>query len=240
MLRATPLAPPPETAPASLEKPSRDELITRGLPIVRRLAFRLARRLPPNVDVGDLIGSGTEGLLKAIESYDVTNAARFETYAEARIRGAILDELRGQDALTRHGRRQFGEVTRAVRKLESRLGRMPEEQEIANELGIELEAYHKLTENLSRAPALANLGALDPDDVAGDANTSREIESRELKTQLVGAVKRLPDRMQTVLGLYYQEECTLAEIGQILGVTESRVCQILGEATVRLRASLGY
>src|SRR5688500_2483293 len=116
MLRAAPLEPTTATH-AALTKPSRDELITRGLPIVRRLAFRLARRLPPNVDVGDLIGSGTEGLLKAIEAYDVSNAARFETYAEARIRGAILDELRGQDALTRHGRRQFGEVTRTIRKL---------------------------------------------------------------------------------------------------------------------------
>jgi RNA polymerase sigma factor FliA len=221
-------------------KPSRDEMIQRGLPIVRRLAFRLARRLPPNVDVGDLIGAGTEGLLKAMEAYDASHAARFETYAESRVRGAILDELRGQDALTRHGRRQFGEVTRAIRKLESRLGRVPEEQEVAGELGIDLAAYHKLTEHLSRAPALANLGAIDPDDVAGDESTGREIETRELKTQLVAAVKRLPERTQTVLALYYQEECTLAEIGEILGVTESRVCQILGDATARLRASMGY
>jgi RNA polymerase sigma factor for flagellar operon FliA len=220
-------------------RPSRDELIQRGLPIVRRLAFRLARRLPPNVDVGDLIGAGTEGLLKAIESYDVSNAARFETYAESRVRGAILDELRAQDALTRHGRRQLGEVTKAMRKLEAQLGRAPEEQEVAAALGIDLDAYHKLAENLSRAPALANLGALDPDDVAGSADSSTEFESRELKGQLVSAVKRLPERTQTVLALYYQEECTLAEIGEVLGVTESRVCQILGDATARLRAALG-
>lgn len=220
-------------------RPSRDELIQRGLPIVRRIAFRLARRLPPNVDVGDLIGAGTEGLLKAIESYDQTNAARFETYAEARVRGAVLDELRGQDALTRHGRRQMGEVARAMRKLEAALGRAPEESEVAKELGIELDAYHKLAENLSRAPALANLGALDPDDVAGASDSAGEFEHRELKTQLMTAIKRLPDRTQTVLGLYYQEECTLAEIGEILGVTESRVCQILGDATGRLRAALG-
>jgi RNA polymerase sigma factor for flagellar operon FliA len=238
MLRSP--APQEGGAKPSEPRPTRDELIARGIPIVRRLAFRLARRLPPNVDVGDLIGAGTEGLLKATESYDHNHAARFETYAESRIRGAILDELRNQDALTRHGRRQFGEVTRAVRKLESSLGRIPEEQEVANELGIDLDAFHKLTEHLSRGPALANLGAIDPDDTAGESNTTREIEARQLKTQLVTAVKKLPDRMQTVLGLYYQEECTLAEIGQIIGVTESRVCQILGEATVRLRASLGY
>lgn len=220
-------------------RPERDELIDRGLPIVRRLAFRLARRLPPNVDVGDLIGAGTEGLLKAIESYDASHSARFETYAESRVRGAILDELRSQDALTRHGRRQLGEVTRAMRNLESRLGRSPEEQEVADELGLELEAYHKLTENLARAPALANLGTLDPDDVAGGMDSQVDVESRELKVQLIGAIQRLPTRTQTVLGLYYQEECTLAEIGQILGVTESRVCQILGDATARLRTALG-
>jgi RNA polymerase sigma factor for flagellar operon FliA len=221
------------------ERPSREELIQRGLPIVRRLAFRLARRLPPNVDVGDLIGAGTEGLLKAIEAYDVSNAARFETYAEARVRGAILDELRGQDSLTRHGRRQMSEVTKVMRRLEAELGRAPEEEEVARGLGIELEAYHKLAENLSRAPALANLGALDPDDVAGGQEMAGEFETRELKLQLMAAIKRLPERTQTVLGLYYQEECTLAEIGEVLGVTESRVCQILGDATVRLRASLG-
>ncbi|HVZ32224.1 MAG TPA: sigma-70 family RNA polymerase sigma factor, partial [Polyangiaceae bacterium] len=128
--------------------------------------------------------------------------------------------------------------TRVMRKLESELGRMPEEQEVATALGLDLEAYHKLAENLSRAPALANLGALDPDDVPGASDSAVEFEHRELKTQLVGAIKRLPERTQTVLALYYQEECTLAEIGEILGVTESRVCQILGDATARLRASL--
>lgn len=220
-------------------RPPRDELIQRGLPIVRRLAFRLARRLPPNVDVGDLIGAGTEGLLKAIEGYDPGHAARFETYAEARVRGAILDELRAQDALTRHGRRQMSAVTRTMRRLETELGRAPEEQEVAAAMGIDLDAYQKLTENLSRAPALANLGALDPDDVAGGTDSAGEFESRELKTQLMSAIKRLPERTQTVLGLYYQEECTLAEIGEILGVTESRVCQILGDATARLRTALG-
>ena len=220
-------------------RPSRDELIQRGLPIVRRIAFRLARRLPPNVDVGDLIGAGTEGLLKAIEAYDATNAARFETYAESRIRGAILDELRGQDSLTRHGRRQVGEVARAMRRLENELGRAPEEEEVAKAMGMELAVYHKLTENLSRAPALANLGALDPDEVAGGSDSAVEFEHRELKLQLIDAIQKLPKRTQTVLGLYYQEEWTLAEIGEVLGVTESRVCQILGDATARLRASLG-
>jgi len=231
--------------PPALEAPraptlTRDEMITRGIPVVRRLAFRMARRLPPNVDVGDLIGAGTEGLLKAAESYDPSSAARFETYAESRIRGAILDELRSQDALTRHGRRQLSMVTRTIRNLEASLGRAPEEQEVAVGLGVDLDTYHKMVEHLSRAPALANLGSVEPDDVSADSDASAEAERRELRVQLAEAIKRLPSRTQTVLALYYQEECTLLEIGQILGVTESRICQILGDATVRLRASLGY
>lgn len=237
MLRSeTPVGP----ESAVVVAPDRDDLIARGIPIVRRLAFRMARRLPPNVDVGDLIGSGTEGLLKAVESYDPTNAARFETYAEARIRGAILDELRSQDALTRHGRRQLSTVTRAIRKLETELGRSPDDREIAAAVGVDLETYHKMVEHLSRAPALANLGSIEPDDVSGDSDASADAEQRELRTHLAKAIKHLPPRTQTVLALYYHEECTLLEIGQILGVTESRICQILGDATVRLRASLGY
>jgi RNA polymerase sigma factor for flagellar operon FliA len=215
-------------------------MISRGIPIVRRIAFRMARRLPPNVDVGDLIGAGTEGLLKAVESYDATSTARFETYAESRVRGSILDELRAQDALTRHGRRQLGQVTRTVRKLESQLGRAPEEQEIADALEIDLDTYHKMVEHLSRAPALANLGSVEPDEVQGESDASADAERSELRGQLRDAITRLPPRTQTVLALYYQEECTLLEIGQILGVTESRICQILGEATVRLRSTLGY
>lgn len=232
-------APVGPTTP-SVPAPDRDELIARGIPVVRRLAFRMARRLPPNVDVGDLIGAGTEGLLKAVESYDPSNAARFETYAESRIRGAILDELRSQDALTRHGRRQLSQVTRAIRKLETDLGRSPDDKEIATAVGVDLDTYHKMQEHLSRAPALANLGSIEPDDVSGDADASADVEHRQLKTHLAEAIKGLPARTQTVVALYYHEECTLLEIGQILGVTESRICQILGDATVRLRASLGY
>lgn len=228
-----------QAAEAVATAPPRDELIARGIPIVRRVAFRLARRLPPNVDVGDLIGSGTVGLLKAIDGYDPNHTAKFETYAEARIRGAVLDELRSQDSMTRHGRRQLSDVSKTIRKLEAELGRAPEEQEVAEALGIDLEAYHKLTEQLSRAPTLANLGALDPDDVAGSEDSHDEVEQGELKQQLVLALGKLPERTQTVIALYYQEECTLSEIGQIIGVSESRVCQIMGDATARLRAAIG-
>ena len=219
--------------------PSRDELLAIGLPIVRRMAFRLARRLPPSVDVGDLIGAGNEGLLKAIAHYDPARHARFEPYAETRVRGAILDELRVHDPMTRHGRAKLREVSRKVRDLETSLGRTPEEQEIADALGMPLDQYRKLAEDLAKGPALARLGEVDPDVVATQKNDTRsEIEDRELKRRLASAISSLPQRTQQVLALYYQEECTQAEIGKILGVTESRVCQILGDATVRVRGIL--
>ena len=122
---------------AELGGPSREELIQIGVPIVRRVAFRMARRLPPSVDVGDLIGAGNEGLVKAAESYDAEKYPRFEPYAERRIRGAILDELRSWDPITRHGRKRMVEVSKTIRKLQSQLGRAPEEDEIAKALGVD-------------------------------------------------------------------------------------------------------
>ena len=222
--------------PAAMPRPSRDELVAIGLPIVRRAAFRLARRLPPNVDVGDLIGAGSEGMLKAIDAWDAARAPSFEAYLDARVRGAILDELRASAGMTRHGRRRLTETARAVRKLEQRLGRAPEEDEIARELGLTLEVYQKLAEDLARGPALGRLGE-DPDGVrSGGAGPGEVLLGGEQRALLLAALATLPQRQQQVLALYYQEECTQLEIGKILGVTESRVCQILGEATVRLRA----
>lgn len=223
----------------SCTRPSREELLTRGLPLVRRVAFRLARRLPSSIDVGDLIGSGSEGLLKAVESYDPERYPRFEAYAEMRIRSSIYDELRSLDAMTRHGRRRMQEVAAAIRKLEAALGRPPEENEVAAALGMELEDYQRLCGELARGPALARIGAIEPDDVeSGETDAASMLGDAELKRELALAIARLSSRMQQVLALYYQEECTQAEIGAILGVTESRVCQILGEAAARLRAML--
>lgn len=219
--------------------PSPAELLEIGIPLVRRVAFRLARRLPSHLDVDDLIAAGNEGLVKAVHGYDPSAHPRFEPYAEVRVKGAILDELRSWDPVTRHGRRRMAEVQRAVRKLEAALGRSPREEEVAEELGLELEAYQRLTMELARGPMLSRLGEIDPDavDSGGDDPHSLYGEA-ELKARLARAIEQLPERSQTVLALYYQEECTQAEIGKILGVTESRVCQILGETAARLRAKL--
>lgn len=231
------LQPPSPSAPRTPAE--RNRLVEQGLPLVRRIAFRMARRLPSSVQVDDLISSGTEGLLRAVDAYDPSRNDRFEPYAERRIRGAMLDELRAADVLTRHGRNRMAQVSRTVAKLEHKLGRPPTEEEISEALGISLEEYQQLAMELARAPAIGGLGDHDPDDVASAAlDPAALFAEAELRAHLNKAVSELPERTLQVLSLYYQHECTQAEIGKILGVTESRVCQILGEAVVRLRAKL--
>jgi len=217
----------------------RDRLIAIGIPLVRRIAFRMARRLPPSVEVDDLVSAGTEGLVRAVDAYDPSRNDRFEPYAESRIRGAILDELRAADVLTRHGRSRMAKVSRTIAQLEHSLKRAPTEEEIAKALDLPLAEYQQLAMELARGPAIGRLGEHDPDDVASAAlDPSALFAEAELRGHLVKAIQSLPERSQQVLALYYQHDCTQAEIGKVLGVTESRVCQILGEATARLRAKL--
>jgi RNA polymerase sigma factor for flagellar operon FliA len=218
---------------------SREDLIEIGLPIVRRMAFRMARRLPSHIEVNDLIGAGTEGLLRAVASFDNERYPQFEPYAKTRIRGAILDELRSNDSLTRYGRERMGQVTKVIRQLQQQLGRAPDEVEVANGLGVPIDQYQKMAAELTQGPALLGLSGVSADDAESQAVTpDAEFAEGDLKRRLTSAISELPERLKQVLALYYQEECTQAEIGEILGVTESRVCQILGEATLRLRAKL--
>lgn len=218
----------------------RDALIREGLPIVRRLAFRLARRLPPSVEVGDLIGAGNEGLVKAAENFDSERYPRFAPYAEQRIRGAMLDELRAMDPVTRHGRRRMADVSKAIRELTQETGTPPEEAAIAQRLGMDIPSYRKLSADLAKAPALGHVGDMSPEDVAGRTQPpDARLLDMEVKGQVADAIRNLPERTQHVLALYYQEECTQLEIGHILSVTEGRVCQILGEAAARIRANMG-
>lgn len=217
-----------------------DEHLEAGMQLVRRLSFRMARRMPPNIDVDDLISAGMEGLIKAMASFDPSRQLSFEAYAKSRIRGAILDELRAGDTMTRYGRARLSEVTAAIAELRQQLGREPSEHAVADRLGISIEHYQKLSADFGRAPLLAGLGGVNPDDVEGPAvDPSSHFDEREMRGLLARAIAQLPERSQQVLALYYQEECTQAEVGAILGVSESRVCQLLGEATARLRAKIG-
>ncbi|MGB0678659.1 MAG: FliA/WhiG family RNA polymerase sigma factor [Polyangiales bacterium] len=217
----------------------RDRLVTSGLPWVRRIAFRLARRLPPNVEVDDLIGAGTEGLLRAADSYDVGRYPEFEPYAKMRIRGAMLDALRAFDPMTRHGRRKLAELSRVIRDLERSLDRSPEPEEIAKAMGISLDDYYQMAEEVARVPLMGRLGDVEVDDVEGKIDDPADLYSkREMRAALAQAITKLPKHLQQVLALYYQEELTQAEVGKVLGVSDSRVCQLLGEASARLRATL--
>ena len=217
-----------------------EEYLREGVALVRRLAFRMVRRLPSNVEVDDLIGAGMEGLLKAIHSFDESRGTRFDAYAKTRVRGAILDELRANDVMTRHGRARLSEVSNAIARLQQSYGRDPSDEEVAEALSMSLGTYQRLTEELGQGPLLAGLGAVAPDEVAGEQrDPSLEYEDSEARALLADAIVGLPRRNQEVLALYYQEDCTQAEVAAILGVSESRVCQLLGETNARLRTKLG-
>jgi RNA polymerase sigma factor for flagellar operon FliA len=215
----------------------------RFLPLVRRIAMRLARRVPSHISIGDLISSGWVGLVEAFSrSGEDMPAEEFEAYASHRVRGAMLDYLRGLDPATRQARNASRRVSRTITELTRVLGRPPEEEEIADALGLDLDAYRSLLGQISSA-GMSRLELVDLDQI--DAVTDKSeapddiAEQRLLAEHVAGAIERLPLRLQQVLALYYQEDCTLREIGAVLQVSESRVCQLHAEAMHRLRAEIG-
>jgi RNA polymerase sigma factor for flagellar operon FliA len=221
----------------------RNEYVTRYYPFVERVARRLARRLPDHVALDDLISSGAMGLIEAAERFDPKQGQTFEGFAERRIKGAMLDDIRRRDTLSRDMRHLWSELRRSSDQLAHQLGRAPADDELAKHLGIPLDDLHARRLKLSGATVLA-YDEIDPDVIGhqskppGDdpySSTAR----RELRAQLAQALTVLPERLQQVLSLYYGDELSLREIGQVLGVTESRVCQLHTEATKRLRGVLG-
>lgn len=213
------------------------------LPLVRRIAMRLARRVPSHISVADLISSGWVGLVEAYSRSDAEMPREeFEAYASHRVRGAMLDYLRGLDPATRQARNTSRKVARTIADLTRKYGRPPEEEEIAGELGLELADYHKLLHKISSA-GMSRLELVDIDKVEAMPDRrnmpDEQAGTRLLAEQVAEAIKRLPVRLQQILALYYQEDCTLREIGAVLQVSESRVCQLHSEAMHRLRADLG-
>lgn len=231
--------------PAANSRPKIDP--TKYLDFVRRIATRMARNLPSHVSLDDLVGAGTLGLIDAMDRYDPRKAERFETFAEFRIKGAILDELRRYDLMARNARLTAKRLARKTQELTARLGRPPTEAEVAEGMNLDILEYRKLVDRVGNVRVLSLDDLLSPDDKAGDRcfelsskNVGPdEIASiREMKERLRRAISGLPERQQMILEMYYQREMTLKEIGLHVGVTESRVCQIMGEATGKLRTML--
>ncbi len=216
-------------------------LAARYMKLVRCVAYRLARRLPSHVNIDDLIGAGYVGLADALNKYDRSGPDRFEAYAECRIRGAMLDELRSYDPLSRDLRELNNRMVMAVRDLTAALGRPPDEIEIAKRLELSLATFRERLAKLSFG-GLVSLDARGPD--GGDAMQLGDDGERadvfvmraERREWLSDALGQLPERLQSLLNLYYEQDYTLREIGELLGITESRVCQLHAEAILRLRA----
>jgi RNA polymerase sigma factor FliA len=214
----------------------------RFLPLVRRTAMRLARRIPAHITVADLVGYGWIGLMEAFNraSSDMP-ANELEAYALYRVRGAMLDYLRQLDASTRRTRRSSRDVTRAIKDLSQSLGRPPHEEEIAERMGVTLEQYRATLADVARA-GMTRLEMIDVDDLGSDVEDDgpdAPLRRKQMVAAVAEGIETLPPKLKQVLALYYQEECTLKEIGAVLGVSESRVSQLHTEAVHRLRASIG-
>ncbi len=221
-----------------------DDLVTQHAPLVKRIAYHLLTRLPPSVLADDLIQSGMIGLLEAARHYDPAQGATFETYAGIRIRGAMLDEIRKSDWTPRSVHRKAREVAEAVRKVEHEKGRDARDHEVAEAMGLPVEEYHRILRDASGARIFS---FDDPDavgenaeEVAGEheAEPLHRLHDEDFQHNLARAIGGLPERERLVMSLYYEQELNLREIGAVLGVSESRVCQIHGQALTRLRARL--
>ncbi|MBI4819600.1 MAG: FliA/WhiG family RNA polymerase sigma factor [Deltaproteobacteria bacterium] len=207
------------------------------VPLVKRVAKQVARRLPSHVGLDDLVGAGLVGLLEAYDRYDGRDSVRFEQFAEFRIRGAILDELRRRDVMARDARGEAKRIEATLGALEGELGRQAEEEELAEKLGLDVNALRKKLERVAPVRVLNIDEVLDRP--SSERGPSEQVETKELVARLAEAIAQLKPRHQQVLALYYQEDFTLKQIGEVLDVTESRVSQILSEATLRLRSLLG-
>ncbi|MDR4494425.1 MAG: sigma-70 family RNA polymerase sigma factor [Nitrospirales bacterium] len=226
----------------------REELIQEFLPVIKYMAMRLAMRVSNGLNVEDLMSAGMVGLLDAMTKFDPSREIKFRTYAEFRIRGAMLDEIRAMDWVPRSMRERIGKIQHAANEWTKRKGRPPSEAELAEVLGIE---PHEVDETLLQAKgsvvlSLEDLGTNDEDshpilDALADRDQPTPLESlvsEDARRALVEAIERLPERQRLVLTLYYFEELTMKEIGVVLSVTESRICQLHAQAMIRLKALL--
>ncbi|MBK7673926.1 RNA polymerase sigma factor FliA [Accumulibacter sp.] len=225
---------------------NKDQLVQRFTPLVRRIASHLMARLPASVQVDDLVQNGMLGLLDAISRFEAQAGAQFEVYAAQRVRGAMLDGLRENDWLPRSLRRNARRIETAIAQLEQENGRAPTEKELADSLGMALADYQQMLQD-ARGHQLVYLEDMVAErgedflerhlaDEGGDP--AKILEDENLRRRLVHAIELLPERERLMMALYYEQDLNLREIGEVMGVTESRVCQLHSQAVMRLRARL--
>ena len=227
----------------------RDALIRQHVPLVRRIALHMIAKLPPNVELDDLIQVGMIGLAEALSRFESEQGVQFDTFASQRIRGAMLDELREGDWMSRSSRKSQKDIEHALNRLEQRLGRSPQESEIAAELGMALDDYQSLLGKVrgTQLVYLEDMGGSDADGsddyldrhvADAGADPFALLRDQRLRLALVDAIKNLPEREQYVMGMYYEHDMNLKEIAAVLGVTESRVCQLHSQAIASLRTKM--
>ena len=233
------------TAKGQLE---RNALIRQYQPLVRKLAHHMMAKLPANVQVDDLIQVGLIGLSEALSRFEATQGVQFETFATQRIRGAMIDELRENDWVSRGVRKSQKDIESTMRRLEHRLGRSPIESEIAAEMGLTLSDYQSLLSKV-RGTQLVYLedmarnnededNFLDRHVADSDADPLNMLRDQRLRESLVAAIKGLPEREQYIMSMYYEQDMNLKEIAAVLDVTESRICQLHSQSIARLRAKM--
>lgn len=219
-----------------------DDLITQHVDLVKRIAQHLIARLPSSVDIDDLMQSGMVGLLEAASNFDPSRGASFETYAGIRIRGSMLDDIRKHDWTPRSVHHKYRQVAEAINSIEAKTGRAAKSQEIAAKLDISVDEYHRILADSASSRLFSLEETLDEPSLhrappkSESATPEQELYKSQFRSKLAAEIERLPDRERLVLSLYYERELNLKEIGQVLDVTESRVCQIHGQAMLRLRA----
>lgn len=228
---------------ATTNQYSSDELVTEHVDLVKRIAHHLAARLPSTVDVNDLMQSGMVGLLEAASNFDATRGASFETYAGIRIRGSMLDDIRKNDWTPRSVHHKYRQVTEAINAIEADTGAAACAEDIAARLGITLAEYHKILADSAGSRLFSFEETIEEPTMARTPPPSdtpspdKELYQHQFREQLSNSIDQLPERERLVLSLYYEQEMNLKEIGAILEVSESRVCQIHGQAVLRLRAA---
>ena len=229
----------------------KEQIVLEHTPLIRYIVNRIAVRLPSHIDLDDLHNTGVIGLMDAIEKYDPDKNCKFKTYAEFRIKGAILDQLRSLDWVPRSVRQKSRRLERAYGEVEQRLGRSASEEEVADSLGLQIDKFHELL-NQVRGISLVNLEEIRGSSPDGDRNGSfadivedvhsenpfASLKLQEMKEIIGDTIATLPEKERLVVSLYYYEDLNMKEIGSILGITESRVCQIHTKAVLQLRSRI--